>query len=162
MISSAHAYLMLAGPPRLTWAYPIADHRVSIGRDAGGDLRLVHPTVSKLHCEIWAGNQKIYLRDMKSATGTFVNGVRVMRRQLQFGDLVQIGPAIMQMVRPLGASETILEVDFKSDQGAVAEEPDKTSALAGLPPRERGIGRMLAEGESEKEVAAARGENGRS
>ncbi len=68
------------------------DHLV-IGRDPDCDVVVAHPIVSKKHAEIIKQNGKILIVDMGSTNGTFVNGIRIKRHELQDLDRVVIGPS---------------------------------------------------------------------
>jgi ABC-type multidrug transport system ATPase subunit/pSer/pThr/pTyr-binding forkhead associated (FHA) protein len=68
------------------------DHLV-IGRDPGCDVVIAHPVVSKKHAEIIKQNGKSLIVDLGSVNGTFVNGIRVKRHELQELDRVVIGPS---------------------------------------------------------------------
>ncbi len=68
------------------------DHLV-IGRDPSCDVCIPHPVVSKKHAEIVKQNGKTFLIDLGSVNGTFVNGIRVKRHELQDLDRVVIGPS---------------------------------------------------------------------
>jgi ABC transport system ATP-binding/permease protein len=68
------------------------DHIV-IGRDPSCDVVIAHPVVSKRHAEIVKQNGKTLLVDLGSVNGTFVNGIRVKRHELQDLDRVVIGPS---------------------------------------------------------------------
>ena len=68
------------------------DHLV-IGRDPSCDVVIAHPIVSKKHAEIIKQNGKTLLVDLGSVNGTFVNGIRVKRHELQELDRVVIGPS---------------------------------------------------------------------
>lgn len=65
-----------------------------IGRDpAAADIVLDHPAVSRAHAQVRVRAGQIWLRDLGSSNGTFVNGERLgSRRQLVRGDTVDIGP----------------------------------------------------------------------
>ncbi|MGA2983778.1 MAG: FHA domain-containing protein [Terriglobia bacterium] len=71
------------------------DHLV-IGRDPGCDVLIPHPKVSKRHAEIIKQNGKSLIVDLGSVNGTFVNGIRVKRHELQELDRVVIGPSELQ------------------------------------------------------------------
>ncbi|KAI7868717.1 hypothetical protein BDF14DRAFT_1880695 [Spinellus fusiger] len=55
--------------------------------------------VSRAHCEIWVGNdEKLYIRDTKSSSGTFINHIRLSPTgheshpiEIKDGDIVQLG-----------------------------------------------------------------------
>jgi ABC-type multidrug transport system ATPase subunit len=68
------------------------DHLV-IGRDPSCDVVIAHPVVSKKHAEIIKQNGKSLIVDLGSVNGTFVNGIRVKRHELQELDRVVIGPS---------------------------------------------------------------------
>ncbi len=65
-----------------------------IGRDAAAvDIVLDHPAVSRVHAEVRVRSGQVWLRDLGSSNGTFVNGERISgRHQLKAGDKVDIGP----------------------------------------------------------------------
>ncbi len=61
-----------------------------IGRSAELGLCLPSPAVSKAHAEIVAAGDKLFLRDLDSTNGTFVNGHRVQgTTPIGEGDLIQ-------------------------------------------------------------------------
>ncbi len=66
--------------------------RLTIGRDPDCDLTLDSPLVSRRHARLERSGQTHTLIDLNSVNGTFVNGQRIDRVQLQIGDIVQIGP----------------------------------------------------------------------
>src|SRR5438067_13748281 len=107
---SAPAYLVLAGPPQAAWAYPVTERPAVIGRESACQINVVHPTISRRHCEVWAEGAKVYVQDLQSLNGVYVNGTRVRRRRLAVGDLLQVGPLVVQLVRGLADGERVLRV----------------------------------------------------
>jgi ABC-type multidrug transport system ATPase subunit len=70
------------------------DRNAVIGRspDSGG-ITLDHPRVSRRHAEVRVTNDKVFLRDLGSGNGTFLNGERITAyRDLKAGDRIDIGP----------------------------------------------------------------------
>jgi ABC-type multidrug transport system ATPase subunit/pSer/pThr/pTyr-binding forkhead associated (FHA) protein len=65
-----------------------------IGRDARAvQFHLDHPHVSRLHASLAADRGQLFLADLGSANGTFLNGRRLMRPvELAPGDRIDIGP----------------------------------------------------------------------
>lgn len=59
-----------------------------IGRDPLCDIVLPDPGVSKRHAELRIENGELWLKDLGSSNGTYVNGVRIQRQELQLGDKV--------------------------------------------------------------------------
>lgn len=65
---------------------------MSIGRKAGEcDVVIADDTVSKKHCVLTDEKGEVYVRDMSSSNGTFVNGRRITRCRLLDGDMLKIG-----------------------------------------------------------------------
>jgi len=70
------------------------DRDAVIGRlTEPGGITLEHPRVSRRHAEVRVTGNQIFLRDMGSANGTFLNGERITGyRELHAGDRIDIGP----------------------------------------------------------------------
>jgi hypothetical protein len=64
--------------------------RIAIGRHESNDLQLDARAVSNYHAEILNEGDALYIRDMGSTNGTFVNGRKVRRQRLSHGDEVKI------------------------------------------------------------------------
>ncbi len=70
----------------------VLDRDAVIGRAPVG-ITLDHPRVSRQHAEVRVAEGKVFLRDLGSANGTFLNGERVTAyRELQVRDRIDIGP----------------------------------------------------------------------
>ena len=147
------AYLVMTCPPRTGWAFAVTVQRSVIGRDANCQLPLVYPTVSRRHCEVWAEDDKVYVRDLSSVNGTFVNSSRVRKQQLQPGDVLQIGPLMLQVVRAVESGEKVFEVGFDQESTPIPGGMRKTLEIVNLPARDQQIVKLLVEGYTEKQVA---------
>jgi two-component system cell cycle response regulator len=76
--------------------------RTVIGREKVNDIALNDGKVSKVHCEISVirsgkGVDQIYILDLDSTNGTFVNGDAAVQAPLRGGDKVQAGDTILQL-----------------------------------------------------------------
>lgn len=81
-------------------AVPISSERFTIGRKEAVSLRVHCESVSKLHAELLQLNSELWVRDLGSTNGTFVNGVRVQAQtQLQNGDLLQVASMAFRVAR---------------------------------------------------------------
>ena len=79
--------LGLQGPRRIR-----LQQRIRIGRDEGNDWFVEDLNVSRSHAEIVQSNNGSYeLIDLKSTNGTFLNGNRIRREKLIYGDVISIG-----------------------------------------------------------------------
>ena len=89
--SSAIAKLDLASVRGATHSFDLLPE-MTIGRSRECDIFLEDLAVSRLHATIHQLPDGGYeIEDHRSATGTFVNGMRITRYRLLEGDLVQVG-----------------------------------------------------------------------
>ncbi len=94
--------------------------RCLIGRSQDCHLRPQSEAVSRRHCVLHVRNDRVFVRDLKSRTGTFVNGQRVQEEcELESGDMLQIGPLTFE-----------LHIDH-----TMADEQRAPRVLGKLPPR---------------------------
>lgn len=77
--------------------------RLMIGRHAQNDLTLDNRFVSRHHCLLVSRADAIYVVDLRSTNGTFVNGGQVHRHALADGDVLQVGNFRLRYCEPLGA-----------------------------------------------------------
>lgn len=55
--------------------------------------------ISRQHCLLRITDNEVHLRDLGSANGTLVNGVRVVgQRKLESGDLIELGPFVLKLI----------------------------------------------------------------
>jgi ABC transport system ATP-binding/permease protein len=68
--------------------------RWSLGRDATNDTVIDHPNVSRFHARIERKGGSLYIFDLNSTNGTFVNGQQISGEySLKPGDMINIGPS---------------------------------------------------------------------
>src|SRR5262249_7722972 len=113
----------------------------TIGRRSETDLRLPGADISRVHAEIACENGTCIIRDKQSRFGTFVNGEKIVERQLAHGDQVRLGQA--------GDTEIVFFIDDeapsveRSAVSAASELRQMAALLEGL--RALGSGRVLDE-----------------
>jgi hypothetical protein len=79
--------------------------RTTLGRKAGNDIVLDNLVVSGSHCAFeLKGLADVYIEDLGSTNGTFVNNKRVKRQQLNDGDTIAIGHFRIQFLTASGES----------------------------------------------------------
>lgn len=71
--------------------YEITLPRINIGRTRDNDLRVVDPTVSRLHAVLKVRGQEITVIDANSRNGIFVNGIQLRYAKLEDGDALTFG-----------------------------------------------------------------------
>ena len=95
----------------------------TIGRSSSCDLALPSQSVSGVHAEIVREDNEIWLRDLNSTNGTFVNGERVRDRiQLSNGDTVQFASVVFQVNNSSGTSsnkpQKLLQGEYRTSDDA--------------------------------------------
>lgn len=70
-----------------------------VGRLAGLDLTLNSGYVSERHAEFSVTDDRVYVTDLGSRNGTYVNGKRIRRAQIGVGDLLLIGDVRFRLDR---------------------------------------------------------------
>jgi sigma-B regulation protein RsbU (phosphoserine phosphatase) len=72
-------------------SFPLSHFPFTLGRSADLDCVLVGNSVSRKHAVLQEEEDGIYVVDLASRCGTFVNGEKVDRRRLRIGDQLQLG-----------------------------------------------------------------------
>lgn len=65
--------------------------RTTIGRRPYNDVVLEHPTASGEHAVVQVEDGGVFIEDLGSTNGTYVNGVRVQRQAMSSNDIIEIG-----------------------------------------------------------------------
>ncbi|MDH4261393.1 MAG: FHA domain-containing protein, partial [Gammaproteobacteria bacterium] len=65
--------------------------RVNVGRTRDNDLRIVDPTVSRLHAVLKLRGNEVSVIDANSLNGVFVNGIQLRYAKLEDGDTLTFG-----------------------------------------------------------------------
>jgi len=77
--------------------------RLMIGRHVQNDLVLDNRFISRHHALLVGRVDGVYVVDLRSTNGTYVNGANVQRHALTDGDVLQIGHFRLRYCEPLGA-----------------------------------------------------------
>ncbi len=65
--------------------------RLSIGRDSDNEIRLADPSLSRRHAVVYVKDGVLYIEDLKSTNGTFVNGYRIDSTALVGNSQIRLG-----------------------------------------------------------------------
>lgn len=75
-----------------------ANREIIVGRSSELDMVLVEDMVSRRHAKLTVTGDQIFIQDLGSTNGTFVNGEKIKRARLQEGDRILIGTSIIKVV----------------------------------------------------------------
>ena len=76
----------------------VTDKQILLGRSSDLDMVLVEDMVSRKHARIATQGEQIWIEDLGSTNGTFVNGEKIKRARLKEGDRVLIGTSILKVI----------------------------------------------------------------
>lgn len=93
--------------------FPLTAASTTVGRRPDCGLRLPIGDVSRQHCEVTVGSS-VWVKDLGSSNGTYVNGKRVAESKLNPGDVLGVGPV-----------QFVVQVDDKPEN---VVEPKERSA----------------------------------
>jgi EAL domain-containing protein (putative c-di-GMP-specific phosphodiesterase class I) len=92
----------------------------SVGRSAASNLCLPTTSVSGRHAELRVVGERLYLKDLSSTNGTYLNGAKVRGEvELKSSDLIQFAKMVFRVNRS-GADTGSRTVSHASEDGALA------------------------------------------
>ncbi len=100
----------------------VPDKTVFVGRSSDLDMVLVEDMVSRKHAGIHVQADQVWIEDLGSTNGTFVNGEKIKRARLKEGDRVLIGTSILKLVATDGQSTRDVQSDARQELESVAAQ----------------------------------------
>ena len=76
-------------------SFPLTRDTYTLGRHRNNDIVISDPKVSSFHARLDRSPEGFLLVDLKSRNGSYVNGERIESAQLNTGDEVRLGPALI-------------------------------------------------------------------
>jgi pSer/pThr/pTyr-binding forkhead associated (FHA) protein len=148
----AHAFLARDGDDdALPFELPVGEF--TVGRSAACNIVTESREVSKVHARLLRAADKLMVRDLGSANGTAVNGVRVAEAPLVDGDLVSFAGEsyrVSMALTQVSSATTKLRIGGVAAAAAPAPEPPRDET-----PRFSPDWKQRALGPSEAAAAAA-------
>jgi len=95
-----HSYkLIIRTNNKIQGEFFIHKKRINIGRHRDNDLRIDDPLISRQHAQILQQGRTVYLRDLSSTNGTYVNNKRVDIAALEEGTVIKLGNCLLTFLR---------------------------------------------------------------
>ncbi len=107
-------------------------NKLLIGRAEECDVRPLSEEVSRRHCVITVGPADVWVEDLKSRNGTFVNGSKIepaTRKKLADGDMIRVGSLelrVSQQSPVATGSESQVSKWLTTDGSSVISQSDLT------------------------------------
>jgi len=97
-VSGESCLVMIYGPT-LGRRFPLENEFLTIGRGGDNDMVIDMDNVSRGHAKVAKRDDGIYVEDLASTNGTYVNDIEVKSDRLRNGDLLKIGGAILKFIQ---------------------------------------------------------------
>lgn len=114
---------------------------MTIGRGSDSRLRLDDPGASRHHAVIHRAPEGVWIEDLGSSNGTFVNDVAVSKAWLQAGDRIRVGETLLELGDPAAVAAVA-----PPGVGAPPAPPPRPAVEAGAPRRKAPLAAALVGG----------------
>lgn len=114
------------------------DHDLLVGRHQEADLVLQAAEVSRKHAALLLKDHQLWVQDLNSSNGTFVNDLRIEQEvPLHEGDIVQFAGLKFSVLAPVSSEQDLPEIEVEPVTETPAQHVLKTPAQqmndAGMP-----------------------------
>ncbi len=97
---------------------PLLKNELIIGRVDDCDIIINEPTISKQHSKILIQNNIVIIKDLNSTNGTFVNGERIIEKQLRNNDIIRFDVFEFQiLITNIDETKTAVHSSIQYDEG---------------------------------------------
>lgn len=124
--------LMMRSGVKAGKSYPLEQEETLIGRDLANDIAVPDPEVSRRHARFLMREDSVFIEDLGSTNGTFLNAERISTpQQLRLGDIVTLGENVSMVFEKFMPEEdmTMVTPDIeKTPPPAVIEKEPEAAA----------------------------------
>lgn len=132
---------------------PVPHLPLTIGRSRDNQVALSHPLVSRVHCELFERDGKLFVRDLASTNGTFVGSKRVDECELRPGALLTIGVVTFRAVYG--------DYDFERSLDGDVMDAESNSVLDTIPLSDPSADATMMHRTPESPISMPQSRNGR-
>lgn len=107
----------------------LPERDITIGRDLECDIRISDSDVSRKHCELLIRNGELFVVDLESRNGTYINDIAIQAETpLHPGEQLRVGPMVFEL---LGTRTTLKKpTNLEPDTAAPLSDDDISSWLS--------------------------------
>ncbi|EXR32552.1 MULTISPECIES: FHA domain-containing protein [Acinetobacter] len=99
------------------------DRDMLVGRHQDADLLLQAAEISRRHAALLLKDQLLWVQDLNSSNGTFVNDIRIeQEKQLHDGDIVQFASFKFSVLAPAQENNDLPEIEAEPVQAAPTQD----------------------------------------
>ena len=112
--------------------FPLPNNKeIVVGRSSELDMVLVEDMVSRRHAKLTVTGDQIFIQDLGSTNGTFVNGEKIKRARLQEGDRILIGTSIIKLVASDASAPMAGDAKAKLEDVAAGRRTSQVRTMSG-------------------------------
>lgn len=112
--------------------FPLPNNKeIVVGRSSELDMVLVEDMVSRRHAKLTVTGDQIFIQDLGSTNGTFVNGEKIKRARLQEGDRILIGTSIIKLVASDSSAPMSGDAKAKLEDVAAGRRTSQVRTMSG-------------------------------
>lgn len=133
--------LMMRSGVKAGKSYPVDQEETLIGRDLANDIAVPDPEVSRRHARFLMREDSVFIEDLGSTNGTFLNGERISTtQQLRLGDIVTLGENVSMVFEKFTPEEdmTMVTPDIEKTPPPTVKEKEP-EAVAYQPPAQPAV-----------------------
>jgi pSer/pThr/pTyr-binding forkhead associated (FHA) protein len=134
--------LISVTPKGVRKSFSLNGPTMTLGRQPDCDVQVPLAKISRQHCQLQVNENKIFLRDMKSANGTYVNGEKIIHHELVAGDIIALADVVKFLVQ------------IDGNPAKIDDEALKPGSPAGLPQSREKSGTFAAAAAKPAKAAA--------
>ena len=114
----------------------LSEARTTLGRDDANSLVIDSHRASRRHAVLIKQGLQVWVRDLDSSNGTFVNEERVTCCRLEHGDVVEVGDFRLRFLdRVATPDRATMTLDLVSAYGGLAPQRSHPRHILGAPAR---------------------------
>lgn len=77
--------------------HELKGEKVTVGRVEDNTFLIAEPSVSSHHCEIEMRGEEVFVKDLESTNGTFIDGNKITESVLKQGQVLRLGQIEMRL-----------------------------------------------------------------
>ncbi len=120
-------WMLKANSSPLAGQFFQVNHAFTIGRDDGADIVVPLSFISRIHAKLLVKRGKLFIEDLESSNGTFVNDEKIKSRQLENGDEVRLDEFSFSVIGPDGINKSTPPIKIKSKGAKKLARPTATT-----------------------------------
>ncbi|MGB9601940.1 MAG: FHA domain-containing protein [Verrucomicrobiia bacterium] len=112
-------------------SYELKSEKTTVGRVEDNAFQIPEPSVSSHHCEIYLRGGEVYVKDLNSTNGTFIDGVQITESVLKAGQILRLGQVLLRLEsdtpQEKPSKQSLSQTTMVVPQGVALEELEKGS-----------------------------------